>query len=114
MFVRVKRVKNSQGKLREYLLIVENKWIKGHVRQKIVANLGRLELFRDTNMADILVEKLKDYTKFAKLMDMAKASCDWSKEYGIIVVLRRLWEDIGLAEVFKKYLKRYKYQADLS
>jgi transposase len=113
MFVRVKRVKNSQGKLREYLLIVENKWIKGQVRQKIVANLGRLELFQDTNIADILVEKLKDYTKTLKLMDMAKTSCDWSKEYGIILILRSLWEDIGLAGIFKKYLKKYKYQADL-
>ncbi len=114
MFARIKRIKTSAGKIREYLLIVENKRVSGKVRQRIVTNLGRLELLRQTNIADILIAELKDYAKTNKLMDMAKTSCDWSKEYGIILVLRRLWEGIGLDELFKKYLKAYKYKTDLS
>ena len=114
MFARVKRIKTSAGKIREYLLIVENKRISGKVRQRIVTNLGRLELLKETNIADILIAELKDYAKTNKLMDMAKTSCDWSKEYGIILVLRRLWEEIGLDELFKKYLKAYKYKTNLS
>jgi transposase len=114
MFARVKRVKNSQGKLREYLLIVENKWIKGKVRQKTVANLGRMELLRDTTVSDILIEKLSCYAKQKKLLDLAQTRCDWSKEYGIILILRRLWEDIGLGELFKRYLRQYKYRTNLA
>jgi transposase len=114
MFARVKRIKTSAGKIREYLLIVENKRISGKVRQRIVTNLGRIELLKETNIADILIAELKDYAKTNKLMDMAKTSCDWSKEYGIILVLRRLWEIIGLDEVFKQYLKKYKYRSNLS
>ena len=114
MFARVKRIKTSAGKVREYLLIVENKRISGKVRQRIVTNLGRLELFRETNIADILIAELKDYAKTNKLMDMAKTACDWSKEYGIILILRRIWETIGLDELFKKYLQAYKYKTNLS
>jgi transposase len=114
MFARIKRVKNSQGNIREYLLIVENNWVKGKVRQRTVANLGRMELLKDTAVADILIEELKDYAKTKRLMDMDLASCDWSKEYGIILVLRQLWKIIGLDELFKQYLKKYKYQTDLA
>ncbi|MBI5196383.1 MAG: IS1634 family transposase [Nitrospirae bacterium] len=114
MFARVKRIKTSAGKIREYLLIVENKRVSGKVRQKIVTNLGRLELLRETNIADILIQELKDYAKTKKLMDMDLTSCDWSKEYGIIVVLRKLWEITGLGEIFKKHLRSYKYRFDIS
>jgi transposase len=114
MYIRIKKVKTSSGKIKEYLLLVEGQRIQGKVRQKTIANLGRLDLIKETNMADLLIDKLRDYAKYNKLMDMAKTSCDWSKEYGILLVLRRLWENIGLDEIFKKYLKTYKYRTNLS
>jgi len=114
MYIRIKRVKTSSGKIREYLLLVEGRRINGKVRQKTIANLGRLDLIKQTGMADLLIDKLRDYAKYTKLMDMAKTSCDWAKEFGIILVLRRLWENIGLDSLFKKYLKAYKYRANLS
>ncbi|MEW6042274.1 MAG: IS1634 family transposase [Elusimicrobiota bacterium] len=113
MYIRIKKVKNSRGQIREYLLVVEGKRINGKVRQKIIANLGRLDLIRGSNISDLLIDKLKDYVKYSKLMDMAKTSCDFSKEYGIILILRRIWEDTGLCELFKTYLKRYKYRSNL-
>lgn len=114
MYIRIKRVKTSQGKIKEYLLVVEGRRINGKVRQKTIANLGRLDVIKDTNMADLLVERLLLYTKQNKLMDIAKTSCDYSKEYGILLILRRLWQDIGLDSLFKTYLKKYKYKVNLS
>ncbi|MEK6727898.1 MAG: IS1634 family transposase [Candidatus Omnitrophota bacterium] len=114
MYIRIKKVKTSSGKIKEYLLLVEGQRIQGKVRQKTIANLGRLDLIKETNMADLLIDKLRDYAKYNKLMDMARTSCDWSREYGIILVLRRLWEEIGLDEIFKRYLKAYKYRISLS
>jgi len=114
MYIRIKRIKNSRGKLREYLLVVEGKRINGKVRQKIIANLGRLDLIKASNISDLLITKLKDYTKYSKLIDMASTSCDWSREYGIILILRRLWEDLGLDPLFKNYLKQYKYRTNLA
>lgn len=114
MFARIKRVKDSKGKIREYLLIVENQWNNGKVRQKTIANLGRMDLFKETDIADVLVDKVATYTKQKRLMDMASSSCDWSKEYGIILIFRRLWEELGLDNLFKKYLTEYRYKQDLS
>jgi transposase len=114
MYIRIKKVKTSGGKLKEYLLLVEGKRIQGKVKQRTIANLGRLDLIKQTNMADLLIDKLKDYAKYNKLMDMAKTSCDWSKDYGVILALRRVWEIIGLDELFKRYLKQYKYKTNLS
>jgi transposase len=113
MYIRIKRVKTSSHKIREYLLLVEGKRINGKVRQKTIANLGRIDLIKETRMADLLIDKLRDYAKYNKLMDMAKTACDWSREFGIILVLRRLWEIIGLDELFKRYLKAYRYRANL-
>lgn len=114
MYIRIKRVKNSQGRLREYLLVVEGRRIDGKVRQMTIANLGRLDILKDTNMADLLVERLSLYTKQKRLIDIAQTQCDYSKEYGVILILRRLWQDMGLEELFKRYLKKYKYRSDLS
>ncbi len=114
MYIRIKKVKTSSGKIKEYLLLVEGRRIQGKVRQKTIANLGRLDLIKQTNMADLLIDKLRDYAKYNKLMDMARTSCDWAKEYGILLVLRRLWEDVGLDEIFKRYLKTYKYTTNIS
>ena len=113
MFTRIKKVKNSRGELREYLLLVENHWDKGKVRQKTIANLGRLDIIKKTQMADVLMEKLAEYTRQSQLMDMAKTQADYSKEYGPVLVLRRLWESLGFDQFFAECLRRYKYRADL-
>jgi len=114
MFTRIKRVKSKNGKINEYMVIVENKRVEGKVRQQVVANLGRMELLKDTNMADILVDKIKAYAKTSRLMELSKTSCGWSKDYGALLILRRLWETTGLDDIFRKYCKRHKYQTNLS
>ena len=113
MYTRIKRVKNSQGQWREYLLLVEGQRIQGRVKQKTIANLGRLDVIEETQMADVLVEKLLEYTKQKKLMDMTDTQADYSKDYGPVVVLRRLWENLGFDKFFAGCLGRYKYRADL-
>src|SRR3989338_4042983 len=102
MYTRIKRVKNSQGQWREYLLLVEGQRIQGRVKQKTIANLGRLDVIEETQMADVLVEKLLEYTKQKKLMDMTNTQADYSKDYGPVVVLRRLWENLGVDKLDRK------------
>ena len=114
MFARVKRIKTKAGKICEYLVLVENKRINGKVRQRVIANLGRTELLRETNMADLLVDKLKAYTRTSRLMELADTSCDWTKDYGIMLILRRLWQETDLEDIFKHYLNKYKYRSNLA
>lgn len=113
MFARIKKSKNSDGKIREYLLIVKNEWIKGRTVQKTVANLGRMDILGQKDVAQILIEKLQEYHKIEGLINLKTSQCDWAKEYGILVILRRAWEQLGLEELFSRYLEKYRYKKDL-
>ena len=114
MFARIKKVKNNDGSTREYLLIVKNEWVGGRVVQKTLANLGRMDILGQKDVAQILIEKLQEYHKIEGLINLGKSQCEWSKEYGILVILRRLWEQLGLKELFEGYLGQHRYQTDLA
>lgn len=63
MFVRAQR----SGK-RTYLLIVENKWVAGKVRQKVLYRLGRLDILQKTGKLDALMLSMQRFSqKFAVL-----------------------------------------------
>jgi transposase len=113
MFARIKKVKNGNGKVREYLLIVKNEWIKGRTVQRTVANLGRMDVLGQKDVAQILIEKLQEYHKIEGLINAEKSQCDWAKEYGVLVILRRVWEQLGLDELLNRYLEKYRYKKDL-
>ena len=57
VFVRTKTYKNKDGSRRTYLHIVENVREGGKVRQRILANLGRLEKLQQGQI-DQLIEGL--------------------------------------------------------
>jgi len=46
MYMRVKRFRNKDGSVREYLYIVKGVRVDGKPRQKVVAYLGRLDELR--------------------------------------------------------------------
>ena len=62
MFVRTKTFKNKNGTTRTYLYIVDGRRVNGKVRQRIVANLGRLEKLQERDL-DRIIEGLMKYSK---------------------------------------------------
>ena len=64
MFVRIKKFKNQDGTIRRYLFLVASKRIGGRARQKIIANIGRIEE-ADKRISEI-IEKLSKYRKKMK------------------------------------------------
>jgi len=58
MYVRVKRFRNKDGSVREYLYIVKGVRVDGKPRQKVVAYLGRLDDLQREGAIDSLVEGL--------------------------------------------------------
>ena len=63
MFVQAQR----SGK-RTYLLIVENEWAAGNVRQKVLLRLGRLDILQKTGKPDALKLSMQRFSeKFAVL-----------------------------------------------
>ena len=111
MFPRIKRFKNKDGSIRDYLYLVETKRIAGHVKQVITANLGRLGE-ADKNLPDI-IEKLSRFTNRLKVINLScDMKSDWVKEYGPVIIFRSLWESLGLDKYLKKYLKDRKIGFD--
>ncbi len=111
MYPRVKTYKNKDGSERQYLFLVATKRIGGQVKQVTVANLGRLEEARQ-GIPD-LVEKLAKFSKKLRVIELSRdMKSDWVKEYGPVLVLRRFWEELGLArcveDCFKKRRLRFK------
>ena len=111
MFPRIKSFKNKDGSIRHYLYLAETKRIAGRVKQVITANFGRLDE-ADKNLPDI-IEKLSRFTKKLKVINLSRdMKSDWVKEYGSIIIFRRVWERLGIDIHIKKYLSKRKIGFD--
>ena len=115
MYLRTKQFKNKDGSTREYLYIVESKRAEGRMRQRVIATLGRLDVLEEKEKISKLAEKLAAFQEKENLIDLAKdLKADWSKEYGILLILRQIWEKIGFGQIFKRYLGKKKNRKNLA
>ena len=58
MFVRTQR--NGE---RTYLLVVENEWVDGKVKQKVLHRLGRLDILQQTGKLDALMLSMQRFSE---------------------------------------------------
>ena len=115
MFLRTKRFKNKDGSVREYLFIVASRWVNGKIKQKTIGCLGRKDILIKGGEIDKLVVKLNAYTQKVKAIDLAKdIDADWHKKYGIILVLRQIWERLGFGNIFRRHLQKRKNKKNLA
>lgn len=115
MFVRTKVFKNKDGSERVYLQVVESIRAEGRIQQRVIANLGRLEELQEGKL-DRLIEGLTRYSKaqWVKLQaDAQGLGVKWSKEWGPALIFRRLWEQLGLAEILDKLQDRTLIERDV-
>jgi len=104
MFVRAQR----SGK-RTYLLIVENEWAGGKVRQKVLHRLGRLDILQQTGKLDALMLSMQRFSdKFAVLgaTENAQARTGQSRRIGPALIFERLWQQIGIDKVLTDSLAK--------
>lgn len=100
MFPRISRIKVGE-KSYEYLRIVESfRDDKGRMRQRNVANLGRLEDLRNGKL-DGLVEKLRRFCQKDFVLPQEMASRE-SVSWGAILVARHLWDELGLGSILRR------------
>ncbi|MDA8346613.1 MAG: IS1634 family transposase [Thermaerobacter sp.] len=101
MFVRTKRV-HQNGKVYEYLLLVETTRERGKVVQRTVLSLGRADQL-DRSRIDAMVQGLSGLTQSALVLDPhseAEGLQD-CRVLGALPVLRRLWRDLGIEGVLR-------------
>ncbi|MDH7513760.1 MAG: IS1634 family transposase [Clostridiales bacterium] len=108
MFVRIKKAGP-----RTYLCIVESYREGKRIKQRTIANLGRFEHLQQSGQLDALVRSLAKFSERIGVLSAFKEdqslSC-WAKEWGNLLVFRRLWEEMGLAEIIARIQKRKKVE----
>lgn len=103
MYFRVKKQKNSDGQIREYLCVVKGWRENGKVRQKQIANLGRLDLLRESGNLGRLAEKLNELAGRQAWIDWSRdVKSEWSKHFGVIQVLKAIWKRLRISEVLQE------------
>jgi transposase len=98
MFARISKVTRGDREY-QYLQIVEAYRDNGRPKQRLVANLGRLDLLGDK--LDDLVSSLRRYCRkqFTLPDEMA---CREALPWGTVLLTRHLWEQMNLSEIIGK------------
>ena len=100
MFARVKK----SGKY-QYLQIVENRKVKGKVKQRVIATIGRMDQSQAKDRIEILIRSLSRFSEKALLVLSGKSDVSASaKKIGPALIFERLWEELGIKSVIKYLL----------
>lgn len=105
MFLRIVKAAGGKGVQHEYVRLVESYRDQGKVRQRLVASLGRKDLILDH--LDALNRLLTG--KSAEPPDPeAVQAWDW----GLLLVARRLWDELGLEQILDQLAGGRRQQAE--
>jgi hypothetical protein len=111
MFVRAKK-----SGAYEYLQIVENQRVDGHVRQRVVATLGRLDVLQATGQIDSILSSGARFAERVSVLDAHKHGRLPPAEtvkIGPPKVFGRLWEQMRIKKIIQKLLTDRKYEFDV-
>ena len=100
MFARVK--KSGQY---HYLQIVENNKVKGQVKQRVIATVGRLDYLQEKGRVETLIRSLSRYSEKAMLILTGHSDPDAvTIKIGPALIFERLWEQTGIKKGVAKPL----------
>jgi len=109
MFARIKK----SGKY-QYLQIVENKKIKGKVRQRVIATVGRMDKLQAKGEVENLVRSLSRFSERVLLILSGKSDVKaCSRKIGPALVFERLWKELGIQKAIRHALSGRKFQFDV-
>ncbi len=101
MFLRTTKVKRPDGKVDEYIRLVESDWNNGSPRHRVICNLGRKELLAPH--ADALLRLLRGEEKVKATNREAAAVGAW--DWGVMLVARHFWKKLELQEIIDSLAK---------
>jgi len=101
MFLRTTKVKRPDGRVDEYIRLVESDWNNGSPRHRVLCNLGRKELLAPH--ADALLRRLRgeERAKAANREAAAVGAWDW----GVMLVARHFWKELELQAIIDSLAK---------
>jgi transposase len=109
MFARVKK----SGKY-HYLQIVENNKVKGRVKQRVIATVGRLDHLQEKGRVETLIRSLSRYSEKAMLVLTGHSDPDAvTIKIGPALIFERLWEQAGIKKALQRLLKARHFEFDV-
>jgi transposase len=108
MFVRVQR--NGE---RTYLLVVENEWVGGRVKQKVLHRLGRLDILQETGKLDALMLSMQRFSeKLAVLgaQEKGQVQATRTSKIGPALIFERLWRTLRIPTVLGDLLRTRRFE----
>ena len=110
MYIRKLIQKNKNGKKRIYLQLVKSYREGGKVKQKLIANLGRLDTLIENGDIETLIKNLSrivEEEKGKQYIDVTRELfCNDVYEYGMQYVLKWLWNKTGLKRILIEEFKK--------
>ena len=105
MYIRTVKVRSSNGTLNEYVRVVEAYREDGKVKQRVVADLGRKDL-----LAELLPRLRRVLEGTPRLEGAAEEELEVldAATWGPLLVVRQLFEELGLWEILERLLGRAK------
>jgi len=115
MYIRFHTVRGRKGRAYTYLEVVQSERRNGKVRQEWVCSLGRLEELQQSGALDRMIAKLAEVAKQRWVRaESLKPETPWAREYGLVLLLRRLWQELGLEKTIDGLQRRSAIQASVS
>jgi transposase len=109
MYLRTTKVKRADGRIDEYIRLVESYWNEGSPRHRVICNLGRKDLLAPH--AEALLRLLKGEEKPKKASKEASAIGAW--DWGPILVARHFWKEMGLEAIIDSLANPKEREAQL-
>jgi transposase len=104
----------SNGHVRKYLQIVESRRVNGSPRQKVLLSLGRIDTPEGRKLLESLAEAFVQASERHSLLDLREdLKAHSTRELGTTLVFRRIWEDLGLAELLSSEMSEVETEFDL-
>jgi transposase len=116
MYLKVLTQKNKKdGHVRKYLQIVESRRINGQPRQVVLASLGRFDTDEGEARLEKLAEAFVNATERLSLLNLTQdLKALSSKEYGPLLIFKRIWKELNLGKVLARELSDAETTFDLT
>jgi len=109
MFARIKK----SGKY-HYLQIVKNNKVKGQVKQRVIATVGRLDQLQEKGRVETLIRSLSRYSEKAMLILTGHSDPEaLTIKIGPALIFERLWEQSGIKKALRRLLNGRKFEFDV-
>src|SRR4051795_3088196 len=101
---------------RSYLQIVENRWVDGRPRQRVVATLGRLDHLQQSGQLDALLvsgARLAQSVLLLSAHAKGQLSTITTRRIGPALIFQRLWQQTGCQQVIEQLLEGRRFEFDV-